>query len=130
MGNGRMTSARCGRKCATSSAWSVLLNCVPSWPGNFARLSHSFFRREKGMETLPPSGKGSSAPRCTQVSSMKALFLSSGIQCLLERLRSQTAIGVEEFLTRLAQLHIGRENLFDGIGHLMSGKARSKDGAD
>src|SRR5204863_6034184 len=124
MGKGRMTSAKCGRKCATSSAWSVLLSNVPSWPGNFARFSHSFFKREKGMETLPPSGNGSSAPRCTQLSSMKALFLSSGIQGLLERLWPQAAIGIKELLARLAQLHIGGENLFDCIGHFMAGKAR------
>jgi hypothetical protein len=57
------------------------------------------------------------------------LFLSSGIEGLLEGLGADAAVGGEEFLT-FRTLQIGVENLLDGIRHILAGKTRSEDGSD
>src|SRR5688572_25229143 len=58
------------------------------------------------------------------------LFLSNGIECLLERLSAYTAIGGEEFLAGLTQCQIGIDDLADRIGDFVAGESGTQDGAD
>src|SRR5205085_7933496 len=73
---------------------------------------------------------GSSLVSCRQSSSTKALFLMSGIKRLLERLGPEPAIGGEEFLAGFAPAQIGVDDLLDGLGHVLAGKAGAQNGAD
>ena len=66
-----------------------------------------------------------------QSSATMALFLSSGIERLLERLGAEPAIGGEELLAGLATREIGVDDLLDGVGHICSpAKPGAEDGAD
>ena len=72
----------------------------------------------------------SSSANVTQASLTKLLFLSSGIESVLEWWWANAAIGGKEFFAGLAQLHIGVENFLDGVWHFIASKARPEDGAN
>src|SRR3954454_11033934 len=78
----------------------------------------------------PDTGSSASPSTRIQLSVVKRSPLRSGIEGLLERLRSKPAIGVEKGFAVLAQAEISFDYGVDGLRHLMAGKARPQNGAD
>ena len=108
---------------ASVSGLSVLPKRTPSRPVRAGSASHSLRSRAKGTMISPASGSSPSASAWIHVSETSTLFLSSGIESLLEGLRTQASIGGKELLARIAELQIGVEDGLDGIRHLMARKA-------
>src|SRR5690349_2414653 len=80
---------------------------------------------------MSPEGGSSASPSILiQLSVVNRSPLRSGIEGLLERLRSKPAIGVEEGLAVMAQADISLDDGVDRIGHFVTGKTRPENGAD
>src|SRR5262249_26237421 len=80
--------------------------------------------------TATPSGTGASSSQRTKRSSTILPALTSRIDALLERFDAEALDGVDEqLLGLLAQLEIGRRDVFHHVGHLAIGYGRADQGA-
>src|SRR6185295_3264483 len=97
----------------------------PSWR---SRTSQSFLSLAHDTAMSPLAGRGSSSPRNVQVSAIKPVALSSGIENVLERLGAEPPIGLEERLVLAgAKPEVRVDDLLDGVRHLLGRESGAQD---
>src|SRR5262245_32112881 len=79
---------------------------------------------------MPSAGTGASSPSFVHGSSTIPVSLNSGIDAILERLDTDTPIGVDEALAFVARLEIGRDQGIDRLDHLVRLHRRPEDRAE
>src|SRR5262249_5076363 len=80
--------------------------------------------------TGPSAGTAWSSVSLVQTSSTAPLSLKSGIDALLERLKADAPVGVDEPLALGAVLEVGRDQGVDGFHDLVGRDGRTEDGAE